>query len=91
MPYRCQERTLYGKMAEFLPEGLQPDLSTRLMSGMFVRHGLMLTGIGVACGLVVAFLVMRLMSTLLFKVSPADPVTYAAVSIGLGVTAFVAS
>jgi len=63
----------------------------KTLTGMFVRHGLMLTGIGVACGLVVAFLVMRLMSTLLFKVSPADPVTYAAVSIGLGVTAFVAS
>jgi putative ABC transport system permease protein len=61
------------------------------LTGMFVRHGLILTGIGVACGLVVALLVMRLMSTLLFKVSPADPVTYAAVSIGLGVTAFVAS
>jgi ABC-type antimicrobial peptide transport system permease subunit len=51
----------------------------------------MLTGIGVACGLVVAFLVMGLMSALLFKVSPADPVTYAAVSIGMGVTAFLAS
>jgi predicted permease len=63
----------------------------KTLTGMFVRHGLMLTGIGVACGLVVAFVVMRLMSTLLFKVSPADPVTYAAVSIGLGLTAFVAS
>ena len=63
----------------------------KTLTGMFVRHGLMLTGIGVACGLVVAFLVMRLMSTLLFKVSPADPVTYAAVSIGLGITAFLAS
>jgi ABC-type antimicrobial peptide transport system permease subunit len=63
----------------------------KTLTGMFVRHGLMLTGLGVACGLVVAFLVMRLMSALLFKVSPADPVTYAAVSIGLGVTAFLAS
>jgi predicted permease len=63
----------------------------KMLTGMFVRHGLVLTGIGVACGLVVAFAVMRLMSTLLFRVSPADPVTYAAVSIGLGVTAFVAS
>jgi predicted permease len=63
----------------------------KTLTGMFVRHGLMLTGIGVACGLAVSFAVMRLMSTLLFKVSPADPVTYAAVSIGLGVTAFLAS
>ena len=63
----------------------------KTLTGMFVRHGLMLTGIGVACGLVIAFVVMRLMSTLLFKVSPADPLTYAAVSVGLGVTAFLAS
>ncbi|HEY1469722.1 MAG TPA: ABC transporter permease [Candidatus Acidoferrum sp.] len=63
----------------------------KTLTGMFVRHGLILTGIGVACGLVVAFVVMRLMSTLLFKVSPADPATYAAVSLGLGLTAFVAS
>lgn len=63
----------------------------KTLTGMFVRHGLVLTGIGLACGLVMAFLVMRLMATLLFGVSPADPTTYAAVSIGLGVTAFVAS
>jgi ABC-type lipoprotein release transport system permease subunit len=34
---------------------------------------------------------MRLMSTLLFRVSPMDPVTYIAVSLGLGTTAYVAS
>jgi putative ABC transport system permease protein len=63
----------------------------KTLTGMFVRHGLILTGIGVACGLAVAFMVMRLMSTLLFRVSPADPMTYVVVSVGLGVTAFVAS
>jgi predicted permease len=61
------------------------------LTGMFVRHGLFLTGIGVACGLVVAFFIMRLMSTLLFKVNPTDPLTYAAVSAGLIATAFLAS
>jgi predicted permease len=63
----------------------------KMLTGMFVWHGLVLTGMGVACGLVVAFMVLRLMSTLLFRVSPADPMTYAAVSLGLVVTAFVAS
>jgi predicted permease len=63
----------------------------KMLTGMFVRHGLVLTGIGVACGLVIAFMVMRLMSTLLFRVSPADPMTYAAVSVALGITALVAS
>jgi ABC-type antimicrobial peptide transport system permease subunit len=58
---------------------------------MFVRHGLLLTGIGVGCGLVAAVLLMRLMSSLLFNVNPVDPVTYGAVSIGLVFTAWLAS
>jgi predicted permease len=61
------------------------------LTSMFVRHGLFLTGIGVACGLVVAVIIMRLMSTLLFKVNPTDPLTYFAVSAGLIATAFLAS
>jgi putative ABC transport system permease protein len=61
------------------------------LTGMFVRHGLFLTGIGVACGLVVAVIIMRLMSTLLFNVNPTDPLTYVAVSAGLIATAFLAS
>jgi putative ABC transport system permease protein len=58
---------------------------------MFVRQGLLLTGFGVAAGLVAAVLVMRLMSSLLFKVNPTDPITYAAVSVGLVATAWLAS
>jgi len=61
------------------------------VTGMFVRHGLLLTGIGVGCGLVAAVLLMRLMSSLLFNVNPVDPVTYGAVSIGLVFTAWLAS
>jgi predicted permease len=61
------------------------------VTGMFVRHGLVLTGVGVACGLVAAVLLMRLMSSLLFNVNPVDPVTYGAVSIGLVSTAWLAS
>ena len=58
---------------------------------MFVRQGLLLTGIGVAFGLVAAFATMRLMSSLLFHVSPVDPVTYAAVTFGLVAAALLAS
>src|SRR5437899_2214311 len=61
------------------------------LTGMFVRHRLFLTGIGVSCGLAVAIVVMRLMSSLLFKVSPMDPVAYGAASLGLVATAFLAS
>lgn len=57
---------------------------------MFVRHGLMLTSIGVAFGIVVALLTMRLMSSLLFHVNPMDPLTYLAVTAGLVATALVA-
>jgi putative ABC transport system permease protein len=61
------------------------------VTGMFVRHGLILTGIGAAFGLVAAALVMRLMSSLLFHVNPVDPLTYTAVTLGLITTAFIAS
>ena len=61
------------------------------VTGMFVRHGLLLTGLGVACGLVAAVLLMRLMSSLLFNVNPVDPVTYSTVSLGLAATAWLAS
>jgi len=61
------------------------------VSGMFVRQGLSLTVVGVACGLVTAIVVMRFMSSVLFKVNPVDPVTYLAVSIGILAVAFVAS
>ena len=54
-------------------------------------HRISLTAIGVACGLVVALFVMRLMSTLLFKVSPVDLLAYGAASLGLAATAFLAS
>jgi ABC-type antimicrobial peptide transport system permease subunit len=63
----------------------------KTLTNMFVRHGLLLTGIGVACGLAVAIIVMRLMTALLFRVSPMDPFTYVAVSLGLVGTAFLAS
>jgi predicted permease len=63
----------------------------KVVTGMFVRHGLSLTGIGVVCGLIVAFIVMRLMSALLFNVNPIDPIAYVAACLGMGTTAFLAS
>jgi predicted permease len=46
------------------------------LTALFVRQGLLLTGIGAVSGLVVAFITMRLMASLLFNVSPMDPLTY---------------
>ncbi len=52
--------------------GAQRNQLTR----MFVRQGLGLTAAGVVLGLAGAFMAMRLMSSLLFNVSPVDPGTY---------------
>jgi predicted permease len=64
---------------------------TRALTSMFVRHGLRLTAIGVVFGVIAAIAVMRLMSTLLFNVSPVDPLTYVVVCAGLVVPAWLAS
>ena len=61
------------------------------VTGLFVRHGLVLSGIGAACGLTAALAMTRLMKSLLFEVSPADPLTYAGVAAGLILAAALAS
>ena len=63
----------------------------RSVTTIFIRHGLVLTSVGIAFGLVAALIVMRLMSSLLFHVNPIDPITYVAVTAGLLLTAFIAS
>jgi ABC-type antimicrobial peptide transport system permease subunit len=63
----------------------RPALTT-----LFVREGLQLVAIGIACGLLVAFLSMRLMASILFNVSPMDPVTYAVITACVIVTAYLA-
>ncbi|MGB8538330.1 MAG: ABC transporter permease [Acidobacteriaceae bacterium] len=60
------------------------------LTAMFVRQGLQLTLIGAACGLVTAFVSMRLMSSLLFNVSPVDPITYVSITIGVVAVAYLA-
>jgi predicted lysophospholipase L1 biosynthesis ABC-type transport system permease subunit len=46
------------------------------LTGLFVRQGLLLAGIGVVAGVGLSIAVMRLMSSLLFNVSTMDPATY---------------
>jgi predicted permease len=58
---------------------------------MFVRSGLALAGIGVVIGLVTATGLMRLMKSLLFGISPLDPVTYVAAPLILVAAAVFAS
>jgi ABC-type antimicrobial peptide transport system permease subunit len=57
----------------------------------FVRHGLVLAGIGVVIGLVAAAGLTRLLSTLLYGITPLDPVTYVSVPLVLVIATLLAS
>jgi putative ABC transport system permease protein len=63
----------------------------RALQGMFVRQGLLLAAIGAVLGLAAATGLTRLMSSLLFKTTPLDPLTYIAVSLFLILAAALAS
>jgi ABC-type antimicrobial peptide transport system permease subunit len=89
---------IYGVIAYSVSQrtreiGIRMALGARSaeVTRLFVWHGLRLAGIGVVCGLVAAVALMRLMATLLFGVSPNDPSTYVAVSLGLTGAAVLAS
>ena len=58
---------------------------------MFIRSALLLTGSGIAIGLAAAAALMGLMKSLLFGVSPLDPLTYVSVLIVLTASAVLAS
>jgi predicted permease len=58
---------------------------------LFVRNGLLLSAIGCACGLAAALMLTQLMKSLLFSVSPSDPLTYVAMSLALIAAAALAS
>jgi ABC-type antimicrobial peptide transport system permease subunit len=58
---------------------------------LFLRHGLVLTSVGIMLGIGATLFVTRLMSALLFGVTPMDPVTYAAASALLATVALLAT
>jgi len=63
----------------------------RALRRMFLQHGLVLAGIGVVVGIGVAAALMRLMTSMLYQVSPLDLTTYAGVSLVLLAAAMTAS
>ena len=65
--------------------------ASRDVTGLFLRQGLLLAAAGILIGLVSAGAATRVMSTLLYGVGAIDPLTYAAVAVGLGLTAMLAS
>ncbi|MDE3179045.1 MAG: ABC transporter permease [Acidobacteriota bacterium] len=63
----------------------------RQLVGMFVMQGIKLAVAGIACGIVMAVALTRLMTSLLFGVKPLDALTLCVVSFGLLATAVLAS
>jgi len=58
---------------------------------MILGQGLILTLVGVGCGLVAALILTRFLSSMLFGVTATDPLTYVAVSLPLVLIAMLAS
>ncbi|MCM3872700.1 MAG: ABC transporter permease [Pyrinomonadaceae bacterium] len=88
---------IYGVMAYSVAERTQ-EIGIRMALGapqsevlrMIIGKGMKLTLIGVATGLALALMLTRLMTTLLFGITPHDTVTFAAVSVFLIVIAVMA-
>ena len=62
----------------------------RTLVGMVIRQGMVLAATGLAIGLPSAWLLSRVLSSLLFEISPRDPVTFAIVAVVLSLVALVA-
>lgn len=58
--------------------------------GMVLRQGLLLTGVGLTIGLIIALIVGRFASSILYGISGSDPITFAVVSVILLGTAAIA-
>ncbi|MGH9840095.1 MAG: FtsX-like permease family protein, partial [Blastocatellia bacterium] len=78
----------YGVLSYFVTQHTQ-EIGVRLALGadgrnifvLVLKRGLTLAGLGVALGLAASFVLTRLLRSLLFEVSAADPVTYAGVAV----------
>jgi len=84
MSYAVTQRT--HEIGIRIAIGAQPRDVFRLILG----HGMFLTLIGLAVGLLGAFALTRLMATMLFAVKPTDPLTFAGVAVLLTAVALIA-
>src|SRR3984893_11239041 len=88
---------IYGVLAYFVVQHT-PEIGVRLalgaqrrdILGLVLKKGMGLALMGVVIGLGAAFALTRLMASLLFGVSAADPLTYAAITLLLMAVAFCA-
>ena len=75
-----------------------PELGVRMALGaqrrtlvaMVIRHGMLLAAAGLAVGLPSAWLLSRVLASLLFEISPRDPITFATVGAVLSAVTLVA-
>jgi putative ABC transport system permease protein len=89
---------LYGMLAQFVSQRRR-EIGLRIALGaqpshvlaQVVRHGIGVIGIGMVSGVIAAFLLARFMATLVFGISPRDPVTFAIVPIVLSLIAAIAT
>jgi putative ABC transport system permease protein len=81
---------IYGVMAYFVTQRTR-EIGVRIALGaqwshvlkMILRNGMALVVIGLTIGLAGALALTRLMTTLLFEVSPTDPLTFGAVALAV--------
>ncbi len=88
---------IYGVLAYFVAQH-RNEIGVRLALGatparillLVLRKGMALTLLGVAIGLAAAFVLTRLMTSLLFGVKAVDPLTFAIVPVLLAIVALLA-
>ena len=88
---------IYGVMS-YVVAGRTREIGLRMALGAQLRHvrqlilgqGMILAGIGLAVGLVIVFILARFLTSMLYGVSPTDPITFTAITFLLAAVALVA-
>ena len=88
---------IYGVMS-YVVAGRTREIGLRMALGAQLRHvrqlilgqGMILASIGLGLGLVIVFILARFLTTMLYGVSPTDPITFIAITFLLAAVALVA-